>query len=1440
MRLSVELDGTVRRVDLTSHTEAATLADLLEQALGHRPGPEALVWVDDRQHPVTERLGNVLLLEGSTLSASPRPVPMPLPGWAVTEICLEGVHGTSILTPGTIATLGRAPMSTIRIHSAAASWAHADAKVDEDTLLVRDLGSTNGTRVDGQELTDEGTTVRDDATMRIGSSILQIRKDLGEPAAPRPGSLHNVTPAGTVPFNRPPRPSSPEAPEKVKPPTKQTVSKRAPFSLAMVIGPIIMAGGMMIMMGDLRYAMISALSPILAVFTWFEQRRRHRKETRESDEKYAKDIETLKEDILTQGARERALRSWVSPDVDLVRRRAAVPATTLWQRRAKEPEFLVLSAGIGDVPWKPEVDTLSSGRLEGEVEKIVEAALVKDAPVQVDLTDAGVIGIVGTHEATTALARSLLLQAAVHCGPADLTIGVFHDKGREPMWDWATWLPHTRMANGEASSRWYCGERKASEQMLRSMRDSIEGSPTPATLLVIDSDVLLEGRDAPARELIGHGRSARTDSDRLPRRVSAIVLAQSTQALPAACSAVIEIGQNSSATLHWPGRRSRVESFTPMGLGVEHARESAKDLARFEDPELSIAGAGLPSLVRMNPLLGLEKVDAEEILGLWSSKGVSAPVGIGSNGAYSLDLVRDGPHGLVGGTTGSGKSEFLRTLVAGLAARNSPEKLTFILIDFKGGAAFKTCERLPHTIGTVSNLDAQLADRALRALEAEMNYRQRLFASAGEGVDNLDAYLATDPPEPLPRLLLVVDEFAMLAKEYPDVLSSLVSVAAVGRTLGVHMILATQRPAGVVNEDILANTNLRVALRVQSREDSASVIGVPDAAAISRIQRGRAYVKLGQDDITAVQTALVTGVVESEVTQPVTMTGGVGVPHMAPKPVQRADEAETDLDVLIDAIVAANDKAGVAAPRPVWPEALGERVHLSGFPRPPEEGEDSRVPEVGAFDGSRLHFAISDDPDRQRQIPAGWAVEEGNLLVAGTPGYGTTTTLASIALAAAVNQSPEDLDLLILDMGSNELRPLAQLPQCVGYTGTGPGDNEKRVRLVKYLRSELDARRADPSRRRRMIVLVDGLASLRDEYNDSEGMELLDLFYRAYQDGPDVGIHFAVATSRVKVVPSQVAEVTEQKMLFQLADRYDYAFGGLRPEQAPSPVPGRTVVCLTKLQTHVATPGCPMEEAVAWVRDHVWAGVEAKADVIGSLPSNMVLADLPARAQVGADLWRLPIGVAEADLGPAWLESYEGEHILIAGPPRCGKSTGLLTLAQAVRSCEGEDGAGRPLVWAVCNRRSPLAGADLDRVVTDEADVPALLAALLLQTEPVLLLVDDAERIADSDGSLGNLVSAAPANVRVAAAGRNDDIRGLYSHWTKTLRRSRCGVVLQPNIDMDSDLLSARIPRRSPVAMTVGRGYLCLNGSAHLLQMAVPSDRTQWPPSGAANSGGRA
>ena len=525
----------------------------------------------------------------------------------------------------------------------------------------------------------------------------------------------------------------------------------------------------------------------------------------------------------------------------------------------------------------------------------------------------------------------------MHVGPADLTIGVFCDAGRADEWEWASWLPHTRQAGSSTGERWMSAHRETSLAMLRTLKDTVQELPTPAMLVVLDSEVLTEGRDAPARALLGTGRSvpgAHGSPQQRPSRVAGIVIATSEEQLPASCTTIIRVGADAAATVDQPEDLTRVEDVILAGLDQEEALRCAMRVAHFDDPELSVPGASLPPLVRLPGLLGYDRPDSATIRRMWQAPtGVSTPIGTGENGTLTLDLVKDGPHGLVGGTTGSGKSEFLRSLVAGLAARNDPTRLNFILVDFKGGAAFKACERLPHTIGTISNLDEQLADRALRALEAEMERRQRVFAAAGEGIDNLNAYLATNPAEPMPRLLLVIDEFAMLAKDFPDVLKALVSVGAVGRTLGVHMILATQRPAGVVSDDILANTNLRVALRVQSRDDSNNVIGVPAASAIGRAQMGRAFVKLGQDDITPVQTALVTGRAQLGAGPAVDVREirQFGVPVPAAAPPRAAAVDENDLELLIDAVVEANAEAGFAQPRQVWPEALGERVELEGF-----------------------------------------------------------------------------------------------------------------------------------------------------------------------------------------------------------------------------------------------------------------------------------------------------------------------------------------------------------------------------------------------------------------------------------------------------------------------------------------------------------------------------
>src|SRR3712207_4452450 len=284
-------------------------------------------------------------------------------------------------------------------------------------------------------------------------------------------------------------------------------------------------------------------------------------------------------------------------------------------------------------------------------------------------------------------------------------------------------------------------------------------------------------------------------------------------------------------------------------VSAELSEVAARALAPLRDVSLEDDDAVLPDSVRLLDVLGLEPPTVDGIRARWQLEGRTTRlvVGAGLHGPFTLDLRTDGPHGLVAGTTGAGKSELLQTMIASLAVANRPDSLNFVLVDYKGGSAFKDCVRLPHTVGMVTDLDAHLVERALTSLGAELKYREHWLARAG--VKDIDDYIdlqAREPGRPpLPRLLIVIDEFASMARELPDFVTGLVNIAQRGRSLGIHLILATQRPSGVVSPEIRANTNLRISLRVTDGADSTDVLEAADAARIPKSAPGRGFARLG-------------------------------------------------------------------------------------------------------------------------------------------------------------------------------------------------------------------------------------------------------------------------------------------------------------------------------------------------------------------------------------------------------------------------------------------------------------------------------------------------------------------------------------------------------------------------------------------------------------------
>jgi S-DNA-T family DNA segregation ATPase FtsK/SpoIIIE len=630
------------------------------------------------------------------------------------------------------------------------------------------------------------------------------------------------------------------------------------------------------------------------------------------------------------------------------------------------------------------------------------------------------------------------------------------------------------------------------------------------------------------------------------------------------------------------------------------------------------------------------------------------------------------------------------------------------------------------------------------------------------------------------------------------------------------MLLATQRPSGAVNENIRANTNLRVCLRVQTSQDSSDVIDSPAAAKIPRNQPGRAQVRLGPSELIPVQTALVSGVTAGPAaaavsTEPFVITADGASRNGA----EEDSSAPSDLKRLV---VAANDAfASERVLRRPWLPPLPGEVGLDellamGPPRA-----------LGGDSGLVAPLALADDPEAQAQYPIGWNLNAGNLLMYGIGGSGTTTALATLALSLAETSDPARLHIYVMDFGAGELGALAGLPH-VGAV-LGAPEHERQSRLLKRLRGELAARRSmDPVARAaapRIVVLLDGYGGFASEHGDIGGDALREALARVWADGAEVGIHVAIAADRLGAVPTALASLAQQRLAFQLADVADYAQFGLMRRAIPHFVPGRAVVggSAQVIQVARVDPARPLAEEIPAraVRLGGATPAEGGPPPIGVLPESVGVEALLGAGRAEREPLFIPFGIGDETLEPAGFELYEGDHAMIAGPARTGRTTSLLVVAEVVSRLYPDI----PLV-GVATRRSALreCGA-LSRIVTSVDELGELVAQLRESERLQMLLIDDADMVDDPTRALSDLFGASRANLHTIVAGRADALRTL-GHWSVGARRSRTGLLLQPDVQIDGPLLGVTLPRRPTPPVRPGCGYRVDPGGFELVQVALP------------------
>ena len=1390
MRVRHRFNGTESIVEVDSRIDGYTVADLIAalsgevEEAGGRSGDG--LFVDGCWHGPDTPLPSVPIWEGALLEIAPG-LEQPSsqspqeqnsrPSRRAALVVTAGLQAGTRLQPPQADSwvIGRSEGCDLVIDDPTVSRRHARVTVNGTgkRLVIGDLGSRNGTVVAGRAVAVPARVpIR--ATIRLGATCLQWRALVDDaPAAVRAGL---GAAAGRIPFNRPPRRRPPTAPATLRVPSGPPDRPESePLSWAGIVLPAA-AGLVLAMVWSPFMAVFAALGPLITVGTWLERRRRTARVHERACAEVAKRVESFVKALPAARAAERRRRVALVPDLAELVRRAETPSLRCWERRRGDPDAMRLGVGIAEVPYAPplRVDGGDAAAPEA-LEALHEIEPLDGVPLAVSLLPGDVVGVVGPLVVARAVARGLVLQAAVLHGPADLAIaGLVPGLGEE--WAWMGWLPHTIDVVGGI------GALVATEAgALAAVAEAAGAGSSQRTLLaVIDGPETFTGRSAPGRMLLGLAQCA------------GIVITDDVCDLPSNCTTIVDIDHTVGGLRLVDPRSSAVMApLVGWGVTVATATDAAARLARLDDPELRAASASLPDSVSLVDLLGSEPTP-ESVEGRWAvtrnTADLRVPIGATAEGPLVLDLVADGPHLLIGGTTGSGKSELLRSLVAGLALSADPDHLAFVLIDYKGGAAFDRCAEMPQVAGMVTDLDDRLAERALVCLEAELRHREERLREAG--AEDLAAFRARSGRaglEPLPRLVVVVDEFATLAAELPEFLRSLVGIAQRGRSLGVHMVLATQRPAGVVTDDIRANTSCRIALRVTDRHDSNDVIDSPDAARIPRQRPGQALARFGPGELVAFQSALATG------TTPRCSTGlRVGPPGLPA--IRVSSDRRSDLDAVVDAVRAAHQRCGCRPTRPPWPAPLPHEVAAEV---------------LAETTGPGLPAAwLVDDPARQRQFPGGWVPADGHLVVIGGPGSGTSTTLTAVALDLCRTRTPEQMHLYVIDLDAGGLSALEGLPH-VGAV-IAPTDGDRRTRLLRLLDDEVASRRAgSPSGGVDVVLVVDDLAGLARAHDPVRDTDPHERFARIWSDGPAVGVRVAASIGRAADLSPEFAASAGVVLVHATSDAGDGLRFGLRQPTAHL-VPGRATRASDGLEVQIALPvGGDLQAAVMALAAGTAPAPAAGGPVrIGSLPQHISLEDLPGGAHVDHRCIDVSFAISDLTLEPAGLTLHDGEHALVLGPPRTGRTGSLAAIGAAARTAGVE-------VIVVADRLGELsAWLGLDPVpadsISDAAD----------RGSRRLLLVDDADRVSDPSGLLAGLAASTAGRSHLVVATTADRLRSAFGHWLHEMRSCRTGVLFRPG-PLDADLLGTAVPARLAPSPLPGRGLVVADGTATVVQVAL-------------------
>lgn len=961
------------------------------------------------------------------------------------------------------------------------------------------------------------------------------------------------------------------------PPTEDNMQKQS--LLKLIIMPLAMIGltiathfltgngGMMIMMMGM-----SVITLITSVHSFFSDKKQNKRLKAKKMENYKAYLNEKYKELYDLSKEQEEALNYHYPSVDAVMEMAKVTDRRLYEKTPHHFDFLTYRLGTGKIIpsfkvdyKKSELTEYNEAISEQVTELVAHYQYLENLPITNDLLSAPT-GYIGSRRTVIEQVQQAIIQLATFHSYHDVQfVPVFREE-ELPLWEWSRWLPHMKLQQFNCRSFVY--HQRSRDQLLTSLYQMIKERKqaaeqagtnkqltfTPHYVFVI-TDLSL---------MLDHNIMEFINEDLSHLGISYLFVEDVIESLPEHVNTVVDFKGNRQGTLRLHNGEYMDKPFVTFEkLSTEAKEQFARDLAQVT--HVQTLRNAIPDSVTFLEMYGVDSVEALDMNHRWATNDtyqtMAVPLGLrGRDELLMLNLHEKahGPHGLMAGTTGSGKSETLQSYIASLAVNFHPYEVAFLLIDYKGGGMANLFADLPHLVGAITNLDVAQANRALVSIQAELKKRQRLFAEYD--VNHINQYMKLFKEgvatEPMPHLFLISDEFAELKTNQPDFMKELVSAARIGRSLGIHLILATQKPSGVVDDQIWSNSKFKIALKVQDVADSREIIKTPDAAEIT--QTGRGYLQVGNNEIYELfQSAWSGADYEPEAVRSTHRDTTVyaikdnGQYEAINKDLSGLDDSgnQKRLPTQLDAVVQEAKRVfeslhlpKVASP---WLPPLKERI----------AAEDIQDIQFKHYWGENKHpeflLGYQDIPEQQAQLPLTVDFNDcGHILVVGSPGYGKSTFIQNALIDVMRKTTPEQSHIYLYDFGTSGLISLVDFPHVADYFTAD--DNEKVMKSLRRLQKEVKVRKAALSEARSsnmqqynrdavtpfpsLFIAIDSFDGVSDATFSEAFYETVNILAR---EGASLGIYLITTMSRFNAMRVQLQANFKTKIALYLFEQSD-------------------------------------------------------------------------------------------------------------------------------------------------------------------------------------------------------------------------------------------------------------------------------------------------------------